>query len=303
MIKRKCIEAKPKTNFNEYKDDINRADSIFEKAWKDKTPLREISKVEISKEVLDWFLNLEETFVISDEEQERLKKRRPNVSIKNNHPVNWKRTKYLFTLYIWTKIQENYLSRPNIHYLQNYVKRFREDADLKPSFSLNNERNLLYDLGFIDINYALGVQTSFMEKYEVFKVPITDENRIVIELYKDGIMKDKDGKLIPEEVGDLHRCGYWLEKQRMGSFICESCGKEIAHYSKKPQEKNRKFCKQCLSKKLDMIERKCVDCEKIIFINNKFDKKTCRCQECQSEINKQNRQKARIKYRLKQKSG
>ena len=71
MIKRKCIEAKPKTNFNEYKDDINRADSIFEKAWKDKTPLREISKVEISKEVLDWFLNLEETFVISDEEQVR----------------------------------------------------------------------------------------------------------------------------------------------------------------------------------------------------------------------------------------
>ena len=135
MIKRKCIEAKPKTNFNEYKDDINRADSIFEKAWKDKTPLREISKVEISKEVLDWFLNLEETFVISDEEQERLKKRRPNVSIKNNHPVNWKRTKYLFTLYIWTKIQENYLSRPNIHYLQNYVKRFREDADLKPSLA------------------------------------------------------------------------------------------------------------------------------------------------------------------------
>ena len=51
MIKRKCIEAKPKTNFNEYKDDINRADSIFEKAWKDKSPLREISKVEISKEV------------------------------------------------------------------------------------------------------------------------------------------------------------------------------------------------------------------------------------------------------------
>ena len=143
MIKRKCIEAKPKTNFNEYKEDRNRAESIFEKAWKDKTPLREISKVEISKEVLDWFLNLEETFVISDEEQERLKKRRPNVSIKNNHPVNWKRTKYLFTLYIWTKIQENYLSRPNIHYLQNYVKRFREDADLKPSFSLNNERNLL----------------------------------------------------------------------------------------------------------------------------------------------------------------
>ena len=45
MIKRKCIEAKQKTNFNEYKDDINRADSIFEKAWKDKTPLREISKV------------------------------------------------------------------------------------------------------------------------------------------------------------------------------------------------------------------------------------------------------------------
>ena len=291
MIKRKCIEAKPKTNFNEYKDDINRADSIFEKAWKDKTPLREISKVEISKEVLDWFLNLEETFVISDEEQERLKKRRPNVSIKNNHPVNWKRTKYLFTLYIWTKIQENYLSRPNIHYLQNYVKRFREDADLKPSFSLNNERNLLYDLGFIDINYALGVQTSFIEKYEVFKVPITDENRIVIELYKDGIMKDKDGKLIPEEVGDLHRCGYWLEKQKMGSFICKKCGKEIAHYGTGKNEARRKYCKECLNGGTGPIQKKCVDCGKEILIENKFNRSTCRCDECQEENNKKNKRK------------
>lgn len=299
MIKRKCIEAKPKTNFNEYKDDINRADSIFEKAWKDKTPLREISKVEISKEVLDWFLNLEETFVISDEEQERLKKRRPNVSIKNNHPVNWKRTKYLFTLYIWTKIQENYLSRPNIHYLQNYVKRFKEDADLKPSFSLNNERNLLYDLGFIDINYALGIQTSFMEKYEVFKVPITDENRIVIELYKDGIMKDKDGKLIPEEVGDLHRCGYWLEKQKMGSFICKKCGREIAYYTKNKQTKVRKYCKDCLKGSAESREVSCVDCGKTFLINNKFDRSTCRCFECQEKNTKKNNDIARAKYRKK----
>ena len=111
------MDTKGRFTFNPYQEDINSASSIFEKAWKDKTPLREISKVEISKEVLEWFLSLETDYVITDEKQAELKKRRPNVSIKNNRPINWKRTKYLFTLYIWTKIQENYLNKPNIHYI------------------------------------------------------------------------------------------------------------------------------------------------------------------------------------------
>ena len=297
MIINKCKDTKGRFRFNEYTSDINKANSIFEKAWKDKTPLREISKVEISREVLDWFLSLEKDYIITDEEQEILKTRRPNVSIKNNRPVNWKRTKFLFTLYIWTKIQENYLNKPNIHYIQEYAKRFREDADLKPSFILNNERNLLYDLGFIDINYALGIQTTFTDKFDVFKIPITDKNRVVIELYKDGIMKDKDGNLIDEQVGDLHRCGYWLEKQKMGSFICKGCGKEKAYYSFGKNEHRRKYCKECLSKKIDEKERTCLDCGKKILINSKFDMKTCRCYECQLQRNKINRSiyKAKIK--------
>lgn len=291
MILNKCKDTKGRFRFNEYTSDINKANSIFEKAWKDKTPLREISKVEISREVLDWFLSLEKDYIITDEEQEILKTRRPNVSIKNNRPVNWKRTKFLFTLYIWTKIQENYLNKPNIHYIQEYAKRFREDADLKPSFILNNERNLLYDLGFIDINYALGIQTIFTDKFDVFKIPITDKNRVVIELYKDGIMKDKDGNLIDEQVGDLHRCGYWLEKQKMGSFICKGCGKEKAYYSFGKNEHKRKYCKECLGKKIDEKERTCLDCGKKILINSKFDMKTCRCYECQEKINKENKKK------------
>ena len=76
------------------------------------------------------------------------------------------RAKYLFTLYVWTKIQENYLSRPNIHYLEKYNKKLRNDADLKPSFSLTKERNVLFDLGFIDINHGLGVIPIFMDKEE-----------------------------------------------------------------------------------------------------------------------------------------
>lgn len=291
MILNKCKDTKGRFRFNEYTSDINKANSIFEKAWKDKTPLREISKVEISREVLDWFLSLEKDYIITDEEQETLKIRRPNVSIKNNRPVNWKRTKFLFTLYIWTKIQENYLNKPNIHYIQEYAKRFREDADLKPSFILNNERNLLYDLGFIDINYALGIQTIFTDKFDVFKIPITDKNRVVIELYKDGIMKDKDGNLIDEQVGDLHRCGYWLEKQKMGSFVCKGCGKEKAYYSFGKNEHKRKYCKECLSKKIDEKERTCLDCGKKILINSKFDMKTCRCYKCQEKINKENKKK------------
>ena len=158
----------------------------------------------------------------------------------------------------------------------------------------------MYDLGFIDINYALGIQTIFTDKFDVFKIPITDKNRVVIELYKDGIMKDKDGNLIDEQVGDLHRCGYWLEKQKMGSFICKGCGREIAHYNTTKQEKKRRYCKECLSKtKVDTEERKCIDCGKAIPILNGFDRSTCRCSVCQKKENAKNNKVARLKYKNK----
>ena len=313
-IIKKCMDTKGRFTFNPYQEDINNASSIFEKAWKDKTPLREISKVEISKEVLEWFLSLETDYVITDERQAELKKRRPNVSIKNNRPINWKRTKYLFTLYIWTKIQENYLNKPNIHYIQECAKRFREDADLKPSFILNNERNLLYDLGFININYALGIEVTFIDKFDVFKIPITDDNRIVIELYKDGIMKREDGSLVSEEEGDLHRCGYWLEKQKMGSFVCKSCGKETAYYGKGKNEHRRKYCKECISPSKflkpgtkrgegSLKDRFCVDCGEKIMITSANDFRSCRCEDCKRIRVNELKRKARNKYKESKKGG
>ena len=142
-IKEKCETAAARVDDPIYYQHIisyKRLNHIIDKAWKDKTPIRKIKQVEISKEVLDWFLNLSETFIISDEETQRLKEKYPTVTIKKNKPINWQRTKYLFTLYIWTKIQENYLDRPFMHYLKQYSKRFKEDANLKASFSMNKER-------------------------------------------------------------------------------------------------------------------------------------------------------------------
>jgi len=146
-------------------------------------------------------LGLEESVILTNEEVEAFKVKRPKISIKKNKPLSWNRTKYLFTLYIWTKVQENYLDKPNMHYLKKYNKRFQEDADLKPSFSMQRERDFLYDLGYININYALGIDVKFIEN-EIFNTEITDKNRVII-----------SGE-------DLYKCGYWLEKQKMGSFIC-----------------------------------------------------------------------------------
>nr|DAE01253.1 MAG TPA: alanyl-tRNA synthetase [Siphoviridae sp. ctJcm18]DAE06556.1 MAG TPA: alanyl-tRNA synthetase [Siphoviridae sp. ctUGQ45]DAE27289.1 MAG TPA: alanyl-tRNA synthetase [virus sp. ct8MV80]DAW91570.1 MAG TPA: alanyl-tRNA synthetase [Bacteriophage sp.] len=52
--------------------------------------------------MLNWFLNLD-TYYITDEEVKDIKSRRKNVSVKN-HPITMARAKYLFTLYVWTKI-------------------------------------------------------------------------------------------------------------------------------------------------------------------------------------------------------
>lgn len=276
-ILEKCEKAANRSqdpiNFNRMRD-YHKINSIIDKVWKDTTQLREIECIEIPKEVLDWFLGLEDSFVMTDEEVTIEKQKRPKVSIKHNKPINFERTKYLFTLYIWTKIQEHYLDKPNMHYIEKYKKRFKHDANLKPSFNLIQERNLLYDLGFIDVNNALGIKASFIDKYDVFKTPITNNNRIIIEGSKE------------EEQGDLVNCGYWLEKQKRGSFVCQNCGNEFAHYNNTRQEKGRKYCKECAALLGHNIHNNkdkvvvCQDCGKEINVSIK-NSKTTRCVDCQ----------------------
>ena len=200
--------------------------------------------------------------------------------------MNWQRTKYLFTLYIWTKVQEHYLDKPNMHYLKQYYKRFKEDADLKTSFNMQRERDLLYDLGYIYVNFALGIDATFIRDNEVFRTPITDKNKVVLK-----------GE-------DLYKCGYWLEKQKMGSFICQNCGKEFAHYSKSAREMARKYCKECAKllynnktgakrNEANKTKRYCIDCGKECVILNQNDFKTCRCPDCQEKKNSY----SKIKYK------
>lgn len=286
-IREKCERSR--AFYYDHRVNYKRLNKIVDTAWKKEVPLREIKQVEIAKEVLDWFLGLEDSIILTDEEVEQFKVKRPKISIKNNKPINWNRTKYLFTLYIWTKIQENYLNKPNMHYLKKYNKRFQEDADLKPSFSMQRERDFLYDLGYININYALGIDAKFIEN-DVFKTEITDKNRIII-----------SGE-------DLYKCGYWLEKQKMGSFICQNCGKEFAHYTKSRQEKGRKYCKQCAKIiendvifDIDYKIIECVDCGEVFKVSKK-DNKTCRCDDCQEKKSAEKHRLRQKKYREKLKS-
>lgn len=254
---------------NKFVDQIFKKDS--DGTYKDK--IREIKEIVITKDVVDWFLGLEKNFVLTDEQVEIEKKRRPKVSVKKN-PMNFNRIKYLFTLFIWTKVQENYLERPNIHYLKAYSTRFKEDADLKKSsFNMTNERNFLYDLGFIDINHGLGIITTFMDKYDVFKIPVTEKNKVII------------------KGDDMYYCGYWLLKQKMGSFVCQRCGKEFAHYNFSPQEKKRKYCKECSAMvfhEVDIREPQkytlqCVDCKKIKNVELKECPEVFVCEDCKKK--------------------
>ena len=274
-MKEKCeMAAKRSVNPIAYNHLISyaRLNKIIDGAWKKQVPLREIKYIDVSREVVNWFLNLENNFTLEEDRLEELRQRRPGINIKKGHPINWQRTKYLWTLYIWTRVQENYLERPNMHYLQKYSKRFKEDANLKQSFNLRRERDFLYDLGLIDVNYALGIDTKFIRDYDVFKIPITDKNRIRIETGE------------PPD-GELYNCGYWLEKQKMGSFVCQSCGKTFANYKKAGKGRPRKYCKECSDKiqKANLLNGKktivCIDCGLSFEVSSK-DNQTKRCPTC-----------------------
>ena len=234
MLKDKCEKYCSNKSYNPNKNGYKIIDKIVNGAFKkDKegnyvSNIRSIKSIATTKEVIQWFLDLENNYEIDQETVELERARRPKVYVKKK-PMTFNRIKYLFTLFVWTKIQENYLERPNIHYLKGNTVRFKECADLKKSsFSLTNERNFLYDLGFIDINHGLGVIPVFMDNYDVFQIPVTDENKVEI--------KDED----------LKYCGYWLLKQKMGSFVCQNCGREFAYYTNsKNERKTRKYCKDC----------------------------------------------------------
>ena len=285
MLKDKCEKYCSDKSYKPNKNGYKIIDKIVNGAFKkDKegnyvSTIRSIKSVVTTKEVVQWFLDLENNYEIDQETVELEKVRRPKVYVKKK-PMTFNRIKYLFTLYVWTKIQENYLERPNIHYLKGNTVRFKECADLKKSsFSLTNERNFLYDLGFIDINHGLGIIPVFMDKYDVFQIPVTDDNKVEI--------KDED----------LKYCGYWLLKQKMGSFVCQNCGREFAHYSLKDKNtkgRPRKYCKDC-SEKLDFGKNSnpitkifCRDCGKPIEIS-KYNSKTFRCRECQEKADSINR--------------
>lgn len=287
MIKEKCKKYVPGYNEYTYFDKINKLVDNTWKNWKvdrenpeNSSKLREIRFIEFPKEVLDWFLNLDQ-YTISTEEAEKLREYR-GVSVKEQ-PITMERAKYLFTLFVWTKIQENYLGKPNVHYLKNFTKKFRQDANLKPGFSMKKERNLLYDLGFIYINHAIGVVTSFMESWE-FKVPVTDENRIVL------------------SGDDLYNCGHWLEKQKYGFYVCQRCGKEFANPPKKKTGPQRKYCPDCsYIMSHDVMDKKvvvCKDCGTVFEVPTN-NVRTIRCKSCQEEIKKlRDRERIRLKRSL-----
>lgn len=250
--------------------------NIFEKAWKKEDPLRQIKQIEFSKEVLDWFLNLSETS-LTQEELESLRSRRSNVKITKS-PMNIRRIQFLFTIFVWVKVQENYLEKPDrIYWTDRDRKRFKQDAGLTASFSLKNERNLLYDMGYIDINHGLGILPKFVNN-EVFQIPVTDKNRILL------------------SGDDLYNCGNWIKSQKFPSYKCENCGKTVFFTKKNaPEKRGRppKYCKDCaklIGKKRifkegeNLRKIKCSKCGKEIEIN-KYTKLTdVICRDCFNQI-------------------
>ena len=248
---------------------------MVERVWKDwkidgdnPSKLRTINSIGFSKEVLNWFLNLEQTCVIDDEKKLKMQEMRSPARI-SNHPMTFTRTRFLFTLFVWACIQSNY-ANGLYHNIDKSIKKLRLDGDLPSSFNILNERNILEDLGFIrTTDKNVDLLLDFIEKESVFSIPVTKENEIKLE----GL--------------DLYDCGKWLEKQKYGSFTCQYCGEEIVHYSNKPNEKRRKYCKKCakILKSHNLRKKYCIDCgEELLELTN--GRRRIRCALCQDAFRK-----------------
>ena len=202
----KCVMYVPHFKDSQVKraPEINK---MVERVWKDwkidgdnPSKLRTINSIGFSKEVLNWFLNLEETCVIDDEKKLKMQEMRFPARI-SNHPMTFTRTRFLFTLFVWACIQSNY-ANGLYHNIDKSIKKLRMDGDLPTSFNVLNERNILEDLGFIrTTDKNVDLLLDFIEKEPVFSIPVTKDNEIKLE----GL--------------DLYDCGKWLEKQKYGSFI------------------------------------------------------------------------------------
>lgn len=227
--------------------------------------LRIISHIDITREEVNWFLNLQDNFVIDDELKLSIQEKRFPAKV-GNKPMTFTRIKFLFTLFIWTKIQNEYMGYGIYHDLDECKAKLRKDANLPAGFNILNERNILEDLGFVKTtDKNVDTLAVFFENEPVFKTKLTDENRVTLS----------------EE--DLYNCGLWLEKQKYGSFVCDCCGNEFAYYSNKPNEKKRKYCKACAKKIKTHNPRKkyCIDCgEELLELVS--GRRRERCSHCQS---------------------
>ena len=92
----------------------------------------------------------------------------------------------------------------------------------------------------------------------------------------------------------------------MGSFVCQRCGKEFAHYNKSKQEMSRKYCKECSIKvknhNTKVVSITCVDCGKEFDIEEKKVVQVCRCDKCRKAYrNAYKAQKKREKRELEKK--
>ena len=197
--------------------------------------------------------------------------------------MNFNRIKVLFTLYIWSLIQKEYMAGGwNYFNLDDWYPKLKKDSDLPTSYNILNERNILEDLGFLKTTEKnVDVILELFDKFDVFNIEVTDKNRIRLE-----------GE-------DLYNCGLWLKKQKYNWFICEHCGKEIFDKNKPLGGRPRKYCKEC-SKIYDheIREYTPVYCEICgIEIEPKFTIKhrQCYCGKCKEDM----KDIARNKYRSK----
>lgn len=113
-----------------------------------------------------------------------------------------------------------------------------------------------------------------------------------------GFVNDSSDAIMELQEDDYKELAYTYLNYKSGGYKrCKNCGKLFKMHKK---QSGRLYCKECGHKE-DVSEFKliqCIDCGADVMVGV-LNTKTCRCEECQDIVNKENTRARVQKYRMK----
>ena len=190
QIKQKLIKTCNKMHWFNYDIEYELINNIIEQNWKKEKPFITIEKIEVPKDVIYWFANQ---------------------NLKKNE------LKLLFTLYIWTRIQEIYYDKKKANRIYWYNDKIflKKSSNIVNSVSIMNTIFEFEEKGYItefEGSAILKMQDKYSDTFHTSEIGISklahDNGMSIIASSVFENLKFKDKLILNTE--DLYNIGNWI---------------------------------------------------------------------------------------------